>query len=310
MDLTLRQVRCFVAIADAGTFSLAASALNISQSAITESIQSLEAKTGIKLFKRHSRGVTLTRDGYRFLSHARKIVAAVSDASQALKDSNLNPSGTVRLGIPPTVAGYMLASLVANFHRVYPNITLKITELYQNEMEQQLIDGTLDVAVTLVLPQMDPKHIELRTIISARRRLWLGQKHRLVSATKVRLADIAKEPYLLLTTDDNTKTTLLYWKAHGLKPNVHFRTVSLESVRSLVAANAGVTILSDIVYRPWTLDGERVVAREIADKLPEIKIGIAWKRKRDIDECVKLFRDFCLERIGVGGGMENGNGFS
>lgn len=309
MDLTLRQVRCFVAIAEAGTFSLAASALNISQSAITESIQSLEAKTGIKLFKRHSRGVNLTRDGYRFLSHARKILAAVSDASQVLKDSNLNPSGTVRLGVPPLVAGYMLASLAANFHRVYPNINLEITEQHQNEMEQQLIEGTLDVAITLALPQMDPKQIELRTIISARRRLWLGRKHPLLSATKIRLAHVAKEPYLLLTTDDNTETTLRYWKAHGLKPNVHFRTVSLESVRSLVAANIGVTILSDIVYRPWSLDGERIEARQIADKLPEIKIGIAWKRKREIEECVKLFREFCLEGIGVGAGPANGNGF-
>ena len=133
---------------------------------------------------------------------------------------------------------------------------------------------------------------------SARRRLWLSPKHKLLSASQIRLSDVAKEPYLLLTTDDNTDTTLRYWKKHGLQPNVHFRTVSLEAVRSLVAANIGVTILSDIVYRPWSLDGEGIEARPIADKLPEIKIGIAWKRKRELPaDSAKLFRDFCLERI-------------
>ena len=87
MDLTLRQVRCFVAIADAGTFSLAAAPRSIFRSsAVTVLIQSLEAKTGIKLFKRHSRGVNLTRDGYLFLSLRSKILAAVSDASQVFKD--------------------------------------------------------------------------------------------------------------------------------------------------------------------------------------------------------------------------------
>ena len=93
----------------------------------------------------------------------------------------------------------------------------------------------------------------MRTIFSGRRRLWLGPRHKLLTTSKIRLSDVAKEPYLLLTTDDNTATTLRYWKKHGLKPDVHFRTVSLEAVRSLVAANIGVTILSDLVYRPWSL---------------------------------------------------------
>ena len=81
MNLTLRQVRYFVAVADAGKVSLAGTALGVSQSAITTSMQALEAEVGIKLVNRHRRGVNLTQEGYQFLSHARKILAAVSDAT-------------------------------------------------------------------------------------------------------------------------------------------------------------------------------------------------------------------------------------
>ena len=127
--------------------------------------------------------------------------------------------------------------------------------------------------------------------------MWLGPRHKLLTTSKIRLSDVAKEPYLLLTTDDNTATTLLYTGRTWPKPDVHFRTVSLEAVRSLVAANIGVTILSDLVYRPWSLDGERIEARPIADQLPEIKIGIAWNCKSDLDECVKLFRALLLNGL-------------
>jgi len=295
MDLTLRQVRYFVAVADAGKVSLAGSALGVSQSAITESMQALEAEAGIKLVSRHSRGVNLTHEGYQFLSHARKILAMVSDTAQMLKNSNTNLKGAVRLGVPPTVAGYFLAMPLTRFQRVFPKIEVSVTELDRIEIERQLINGSLDVAILLASKLPDPKRIETRTMFSSRRRLWLAPSHRLMSAPEIRLADVTKEPYLLLTIDDNEETTSRNWRRHGLEPNVEFRTVSIEAVRSLVATGAGVTILSDLVYRPWSLDGDRIEAREIADEIPDLKISVAWRKKGKLGDCARRFRDFCLE---------------
>jgi DNA-binding transcriptional LysR family regulator len=299
MDLTLRQIRNFVAVADAGKVSLAGSALGISQSAITTSMQALEVETGIKLFKRHSRGVSLTQEGYQFLSHARKILAAVSDATRALKNSNMNVKGIVRFGISPTVAGYFLATPLMHFQRLYPNIEVIITELEQRKIEQGLLDNSLDLAIQLMSTPTDPKRIKTQMMFSSRRRLWLAPGHRLTSVPNIHLSDLSKEPYLLLTTDDNTKTTFRYWQKYGLKPCVYFRTASIEAIRNLVAANAGVTILSDMVYRPWSLQGERIEVRPIADEIPDLKIGIAWKKQRKLDNCAKELCDFCLEGTGI-----------
>jgi DNA-binding transcriptional LysR family regulator len=299
VNLTIRQLRYFIAVADAGQVSLAGSALGISQSAITGSIQALEAETGVKLVRRHRRGVHLTHEGYQFLQHARRVLAAVSDAARVLQNSNANMTGTIRLGVPPTVAGYFLAAPLAQFQRSYPKVKVEITELDGARIEKGLLDGSLDIALLLMSAPLDSRQIETQTMFSSRRRLWLAPSHRLMSIAKIRLRDVAREPYLLLTTDNNTETTARYWGKHGLKPDVAFRTVSIEAIRSLVAGGGGVTILSDLVYRPWSLEGDRIEARPLVDEVPDLKIAVAWKRKRPLSACVAAFRDLCREEAGI-----------
>lgn len=304
INLTLRQVRYFVAVAEAGKVSLAGTVLGVSQSAITTSMQALEAEVGIKLVNRHRRGVNLTQEGYQFLSHARKILAAVSDATRTLKNSNKNLKGTVRLGTSPTVAAYFLPSPLTHFQRVYPNIEVEIAELERLEIEKQLVEGKLDVALLIMSTLPDPKRISVQTMFSSKRRLWLGSGHRLASVAKIRLSDLSKERYLLLTTDENTKTTFRYWRKHGLKPKIYYRAATIEAIRNLVATNAGITILSDMVYRPWSLQGERIEAHAIADEIPDLKIGIAWKKGAELRDCAKAFYDLCL------GGISSHQGFA
>jgi len=299
MDFTLRQVQCFVAVADAGQVSLAGSALGVSQSAITESVQSLEKKTGVKLVKRHRRGVGLTREGYHFLRYARGILSAVADAELLVRSSNVAVRGTIRLGIPPTVAGYFIASPLMRFQRLYPNVSVEITELDMTKIERSLLDQTIDIALILMSASMDSSKIEISTMFSSRRRLWLAPNHRLASASKINLRDVANESYLLLTTDGNTETTARYWSRYKLKPRVKLRTVSIEAIRSLVAGGAGVTILSDLVYRPWSLEGERIEARALVENVPDLKLGIAFNKKIRMENCLLEFRNFFRQGIGL-----------
>jgi DNA-binding transcriptional LysR family regulator len=306
MDFTLRQVQCFVAVADTGQVSLAGSALGLSQSAITASIQGLEKKICVKLVKRHRRGVGLTREGYQFLSYARGILSAVADAKWLARSSNMSLHGTVRLGVPPTVAGYFLAAPLMRFQRLYPNVKVEITELDMTRIERALLDQTIDIAL-LLQGTMDSSRTETITMFSSRRRLWVAPSHPLASASKIRLRNVAQESYLLLTTDNNTENTLRYWSKYKLKPNVILRTSSIEAVRNLVARGAGVTILSDLVYRPWSLEGDRIEARSLVESLPDLKIGIAHKKASKMENAVSEFRDFFRQEIGVHRGSDFAN---
>jgi DNA-binding transcriptional LysR family regulator len=129
MTLSLKQVRYFIATADAGQVSQAAMALNVSQSAVTASIKQLEDGLGVALFKRLPSGVSLTAEGARFLQHARNIMAAVNAAQHAPLTEDSAISGTVRIGVSYTVAGYFLPRHYTRFARSYPRIKAELYEL-------------------------------------------------------------------------------------------------------------------------------------------------------------------------------------
>src|SRR6266850_1467908 len=104
MALSLRQINYFIATAEAGKLSLAASQLGVSQSAVTEAIKALEHETGVALLRRHAKGIELTFEGNQFLRHARAVAAAVSDAAQAPRQARSGVSGSFSLAMTYTVA--------------------------------------------------------------------------------------------------------------------------------------------------------------------------------------------------------------
>lgn len=89
-----------------------------------------------------------------------------------------------------------------------------------------------------------------------------------------------------------------------MRPQPIFTTSSVEAVRSMVAGGMGVTILSDMVYRPWSLEGQRLEARPVADEVPSMDVGLAWARGRALSPAAEVFRRFMSVAIGGGGGGE------
>lgn len=292
MPLSLKQVRYFIATADASQVSQAAIALNVSQSAVTAAIKQLEADLKVELFKRLSSGMTLTAEGARFLHHARNIMAAVNAAQNAPLTEDTAISGSVRIGVSYTVAGYFLPRHYTRFARSYPRIRTELYELPRDAIEGGLRDGSLDLAVMLVSNLQDKKRLAHETLLRSRRRLWLPVEHPLLAADAITLEDVAQEPYMMLTVDEASHTASRYWKPTGLRPNVIFTTSSVEAVRSLVADGMGITILSDMVYRPWSLEGQRIELRNVVADIPTMDVGVAWNRSRPQSPAARTFHEF------------------
>jgi DNA-binding transcriptional LysR family regulator len=293
MSLSLRHIRYFVATVEAGKISLAASTLGISQSAVTEAMKALEQETGVRLFHRHSKGVTLTFEGNQFLQHARNILAAVTDATRAPRHTLSGVTGRFSLAVTYTVAGYFLPAPLARFRRQFPGIEVRLYEMTRSGAERRLVAGKVDLAVILVSNLGNTAEIETEALIHSRRRLWLPTNHRLLTPKRVGLADVAQEPYIMLTIDEADRTAMRYWRSTRYRPRVTFRTSSVEAVRSLVATGAGVAILSDMVYRPWSLERDRIEARMLDDPVPTMDVGLAWRRDVRLNAPAQAFRDFC-----------------
>lgn len=301
MALTLKQLRYFIAAAETGQISHAAMELNISQSAITTAIQGLEAQLGVRLLDRSALGVAPTIEGARFLNHARNITAAVDDAERLPLGEGRQVTGRLRLGTTYTVAGYFMSRHYARFRRAYPDIQVEMVELPRLSVEEGLATGSIDMAVMLVSNLANSAGLEHETLLRSNRRLWLSTDHPLLSADRITLADVGAQSYVMLTVDEAKDTASRYWAKVGLTPKVIFTTSSVEAVRSMVANGMGVTILSDMVYRPWSLEGQRIELRSVAEPIPSMDVGLAWSNAHPMAATAAVFRSFMSVAMGGGG---------
>ena len=300
MSLTIRQLRYFIAAAETGQVSHAAMELNISQSAVTAGIQGLEASLGARLLARSAQGVSVTPQGARFLSRAKAIIAAVEEASRSPLGEETQVSGRLRVGLTYTVAGYFMARHYAAFRRIYPGIALELSEQPRAAIENSLLTHGLDIAVMLTSNLANVTDLGAETLFRSRRRLWLPSDHRLLTASEISLHEVASEPYVMLTVDEAGRTAGRYWDQHDLQPKIVFSTSSVEAVRSMVAAGMGVTILSDMVYRPWSLEGQRIEQRQTIEAIPSMDVGLTWPTARPLSTCAQVFRNFLTAALASG----------
>jgi len=289
---SIRQMRYFIAVANTGQISRAAMELNVSQSAVTTAVKHLEEIVGATLLNRHAGGVALTFEGGIFLDHARRVLAAVDEAVRSPRRLRDNVRGVLRLAMSYTVAGYFLPPHVERFARAFPDVDLRLTEAPRGVIEEGLVSGTFDLAVMLVSNIYNQEGLTSETLLQSRRRLWLSAQHPLLERPRIGLADVAKEPYIMLTVDEASNTAQRYWNRTSYRPRTVFRTSSVEAVRSMVANGMGVTILSDMVYRPWSLDGRRVEVKQLADRVPTMDVGLAWAANVEQNAAVAAFREF------------------
>ena len=147
MDYDLRQLRYFVTIAEAGSFSKAALQLGVAQSALSHHISRMEARLGVGLFSRSSKGVEQTESDARFLNHAHAILAAVEAATNDVRDDAKEPGGLVRLGATLTVAPMLIEPLMARLAEIAPRVSLRIEERLSPQLVQAVANGELDIAV-------------------------------------------------------------------------------------------------------------------------------------------------------------------
>ncbi|TQV83309.1 LysR family transcriptional regulator [Denitrobaculum tricleocarpae] len=289
--LTHRQIRYFLAVADAGQVSAAARALNISQSAITLSIKDMEAHLGTALFERLSTGLKLTRAGQQFRHHAHDIAASFEAAVKSVAIGDDEVSGIVRLGMSWTLSSYFAIPVIEQFSRQHPAVEVRLIEERLETLEEQLVNGQLDLALVLTSNLTDGIGLKSKIFHKSRRRLWTSVDHPLTKRKAVKLAEAAQYPYAVLRSDDADKQGLAHWTKQTGHPDVKFTSSSIEAVRSLVACGQAVTILSDVAYRPWTLDGRRVERIDLVETVPTMDVGVAWKAKQALGPPAKLLRE-------------------
>lgn len=297
MSFSVRQLRYFVATAEYAQVSLAAVNQNISQSAITAAIKDLEQIVGVPLFNRSPHGMELTSSGRQFLAHAYEILAKIDEALHInFIDSDVE--GELVVAATYTVIGYFLPMHVERMLRLFPKLRVQLYEVNRESIEEGLLTNRYDLSVLLTSNILNPM-LTTETLLSSVRRLWVPAQHPLLRRDGVGLREVAQEPYIMLTVDEAAQSSLKYWSKTTYQPNVILRTSSVEAVRSMVANNQGVAILSDMVHRPWSLEGRRIETINIQDPVPPMDVGLAWRAGSVFTPAMLAFRSYFQQAFGL-----------
>lgn len=291
MNITFRQIRYFIAVAEARSVSAGSSAVGISQSAVTDAIRTLELETGVSLFHRHAKGVTLTGEGHQFLRHARSIIGAISDLAGGVGRGEDQTEGTIRVGVTPLVTGYFLSDLLSRFQRLFPRIQVSLVEDKRAYIEHMLVNGELDLALLIVSNLEQRAAIDHEVLLRSECRAWMAPSHPLANVDGLMLAQLENDPMVMLSLDELEGLVEGIWSKFDHPPRVAFRTSSMEGVRSLVGTGAGITLMPNLVYRPWSLEGDRIVSKRTRETLPTVDIGITWRRLTRHSDAANLFME-------------------
>lgn len=296
---TLRQLQYFAAVARTGQISLAAAESHVSQSAMTAAIAELERAVGALLFERQRTGVTLNYQGHLFLQHAQRVLEAAEDAARHPLRARSNVAGSLQLAASYTVLGYFLLPFVAKFQKQHPDARITPVEQDRAHIEAAVASGAVELAVALTSNLIDPKRFRSVALARSRRQLWVAESNPLSELSQVSLADAAPYSYIVPMVDEGDVGAMRYWNDAGCEPASFIRTSSMEAVRGMVALDLGVTILSDMVFRPWSLDGRRIKAVPLKDPVPTMEVGLIWLKGQHLNPVADAFRKYLQVAVGA-----------
>lgn len=289
--MTLQQLRHFQAILETGSLSLAAQRCHISQPSMSASLKALERDLGAALFIRHSKGLLPTASGRALQKHAVRVLQEAKLARASVRSSVEEPGGVLRLGVTETISAYMLPHF---FHRklgALSDIQIEVGEGSIAEIQQRLRAGEIDLGL-MVIDNVEPSEdLRCERLFSSPRRLWAPTGHPLLKHAKVKLEEVCAYPFILLEMDEHTATWERYWQHQPCRPTIALRSHSIEAVRSFVGMGHGVTILSNLVFRPWSLDGDQLSRRELAEVVPGMEVGFLY-RNDDSISAVSAFIEY------------------
>ncbi|WP_240902494.1 LysR family transcriptional regulator [Aquitalea denitrificans] len=295
VSITLKNVRYFVAVAEMESISRAVQDLNVSQSVVTEAIRALEDDLGVLLFTRHARGMSLTHAGYQFLRHAHQILASVRHAREALSTRPDAVTGQLNIGVTSLVCGYFLPYLLERFRSTFPQVDVRVVEDQRDYIEHLLVNGELDAAVLIVSNVQNRQALHTEVLQQSSYRLWLPSGHRLLDGGVVTLSDLADQPLVALKLDELEDVATALWRQIGRKPQLAVRTASVEAMRSLVATGAGLAIMPDVLYRPWSLEGDRLEVLPLQEATPTLEVGVVWRRGMQVSDNTHNFLTLARE---------------
>jgi len=288
MQFSLAQLEYFVEVAKAGSFTVAARRIRVVQPTLSSSIKQLERSLGYDLLERiPRRGVRLTRSGRRFYDEASNLLKQAETLQRFVRGSKQVLTGTLRLGIYQPMSVFRTPQLIRAFHESQPDVVVDIQEGSQARLVELLSENKVDVVVSYTM--IDFTQWETHTLASISPHAICSRQNPLAAQRTVSLERLAQEPLVLLDLPYTGAYYLGLFEAQGISPDVSYRIEGYETVRSMVAEDFGVSILSHRPQHNYTYVGSGVHVLELEGKHQELQVQLVRHPESVENQLVEAF---------------------
>lgn len=288
--MNIRAIQYLVTLAEVRHFSRAAERCHVSQPTLSTQIRKLEDELGVQLVERHPRQVMLTPVGEEVVERARTVLTEI-EAMRAIARRSRDPhSGTVRIGIFPTLAPYLLPHVVPRIRRDFPRLTLRLFEEKTGDVLAMLEQGRLDAGL-LALP-LSQEGLHVRELFEEPFVLAMPEGHPLSARKEVSMADLEDQELLLLEDGHCLREQALeVCHLAGAHETLDFHATSMETLRQMVAANTGITLMPALAVKPPVAHTDNLVTRPFSPPGPVRKIAMVWRKSSALGEFLEELAD-------------------
>ena len=280
----LKRFEYVLALGEYMNFSQAARHLKISQSTLSQYIQKLEKEIGVSLFDRSVTPLQLTQYGEIYIAGARKIMDAYTEILDSICDADAGVGGSVRIGLSPSRAGFMLPGVIDGFRRLYPDATLKFIESKSEEIMKNLDEGNIDFAYTVVPEKFESEDYVVCDAGTERIMLAAVKSSDAPEGSTIDFSRAENFTFILL--EENQLLTEIFYslcKKSGVSPEKHISVSELSTAISLVKNGMGVMLLPSS-YRDYGTLSEELDFFDIRQADFERKLAVIYKKDKYVNK--------------------------
>lgn len=280
MNITLKQLKYFEALAEHKHFGRAANASAISQPALSMQIKDLETELEAPLFERNAKEIQLTAFGETFSHRAKEILRSVDELEDFVQASKKGSIGRIRIGIIPTIAPYLLPSIIANLTHVNPEIEIHIRETMTQKLVEELKQGKLDTAI-LALPISDPAFVEVPLMDEE----FLLVRPKADETKPIPNSETLSQMRLLLLEEGHCfrEQAISFCNMQSNLPRESLDGSSLSTLVQMVSSGIGVTLIPEMAVDVETRSANVCVAGFEKSK-PTRTIGMIWRKTSPLSD--------------------------
>lgn len=280
------QLNTFLEVARQGSFSRAGEKVFRSQSAVSAQIRQLEQEYGDRLLDRSGKTVKLTPAGQIFYDYAQRMKALRDESLVAVADHSSTPRGTLRVGANEATCLYVLPEVFAEYCRRYPPVQISIYRNFSYKIVEKLENGQIEVGV-LTLPIQSPS-LKVHPIFRDKLMVMVSPKNPLAKHKVVSVREIAKYPLLFPKTGHTRRLLDKLFRQHNSEAQVRMELPSVGMIKSFVAADLGISLISASFARD-EVEAGRVRLIDLEDAELYRELGLAYRRDRTLSVATTAF---------------------